>query len=100
MSDVSKRVLRDRSKLKKPDVYEPKVDPKDFKDDVSVDSDWDNDKEIDKIEIKDDPEIDGKTRLKDDYKYDDFVVPDDETIESDTKSETESEFEMSENETE
>ena len=89
-----KRVLRDRSKLKPPISYEPKVDPKDFKDDISVDSDWDNEKEIDKIIIKEEDKIESN---KDSYEYDDFVVPDDENIEiEESESESESEYEDSE----
>ena len=77
-------VLRDRSKIKKPILYVPKVDSK-LEDDISVDSDWDDEEEIDKIEIK---EEDIKY-VKEDYEYNDFVVPDDE-IEYDSDSDNDS----------
>ena len=91
--------LRDRSKIKKPDFY--KVEEQELEDDISVDSDWDDNNEIDKISIKSDNEksvgLNSKrlsTGIKDsDYEYDDFVVPDTEGNEIDTEcSDTESEF--------
>ena len=84
----NKRKLRDRSRIAKPVIYTPKVDPKDFKDDISVDSDWDKNEEQHK-------------EKKEYYEKDGFVV-DDKDVEylSDSDPDSESEYIESEEDTE
>ena len=72
---------RPKREIKPPNRYTPSET--DFKDDISVDTDWDKDDLLDLLtgdnnSIITEGEQDPKN---DEYEYDDFVVPDDEEIE-------------------
>lgn len=74
-------------KRKTPDRYTPDLDTSDLVDDLSVDSNWENDNIYNDTEMAVTP--------KDDYEQDSFLVSDDDSLEFDTDNNEESEEEYS-----
>jgi hypothetical protein len=74
------RVLRDRSKIKKPVIYEPSEN--DLLDNQSVDSNWDT------VTLGE-SDSDNESDEKNEYVYDDFLVKDHVSVVSEYESEPE-----------
>lgn len=77
-------------KRKAPERYTPDVEANDLIDDLSVDSNWENDNIYSNAELAATP--------KDDYEKDSFLVSDDDSLEFDTDGVEESEDEYSDSE--
>jgi ribonuclease E len=68
-------------KRKAPELYTPDLDPKELVDDISVDSNWENDDLYGDTAVSSTP--------KDDYECDSFLVSDSDSIEIDEDVEDE-----------